>query len=97
MRTRQRFGQHFLESAWADKVGWQATIGLATVIFGHLVLAWTGLQVLLVQAGRTDAASEGRARAARYFFHYELPKIPAWLKVVETRDLTCADTPEDAF
>ena len=62
-----------------------------------VVLAWTWLQVLLAQAGRTDAASEGRARAARYFFHYELPKIPAWLKVVETRDLTCADTPEDAF
>ena len=35
--------------------------------------------------------------AARYFFHYELPKIGAWLAVVSTRDSTCADVPEEAF
>ena len=38
-----------------------------------------------------------RARAARYFFHYELPKLPAWLRVVETRDATCSEMPEEAF
>lgn len=63
--------------------------------FGHMVLAWTWLELLLVPGD--GAAAEGRRRAARYFFHYELPKIPAWLKVVETRDRTCADMPEDAF
>ncbi|WP_374669304.1 acyl-CoA dehydrogenase [Ramlibacter sp.] len=66
--------------------------------FGHLVIAWIWLDVL---ATTHDAAAspalEGRQRAARYFFHYELPKISAWLKVVETRDLTCAGMPEDAF
>lgn len=63
--------------------------------FGHMVLAWTWLELLLVPGD--GAAAEGRRRAARYFFHYELPRIPAWLKVVETRDRTCADMPEDAF
>ena len=63
--------------------------------FGHMVLAWMWLELLLVPG--QGPAAEGRRRAARYFFHYELPKIPAWLRVVETRDLTCADTPEDAF
>jgi butyryl-CoA dehydrogenase len=66
--------------------------------FGHLVIAWTWLDVLLaVPAQPARAADEGRLRAARYFFHYELPKIPAWLRPVETRDPTCATMPEDAF
>jgi len=69
--------------------------------FGHTVLAWIWLDVSL--ASRTEAAGgatpahAGRLAAARYFFHYELPKIGAWLKVVESRDLTCADCPEEAF
>jgi len=66
--------------------------------FGHLVIAWTWLDVLLVlPVQATKPADEGRVRAARYFFHYELPKIGAWLRVVETRDPTCATLPEEAF
>jgi butyryl-CoA dehydrogenase len=65
--------------------------------FGHTVLAWLWLDVLLAQQGQAGAAAEGRRRAARYFFHYELPRIGAWLRVVETRDPTCAEMPEEAF
>jgi alkylation response protein AidB-like acyl-CoA dehydrogenase len=66
--------------------------------FGHLVIAWTWLDVALaLPANSTRAADEGRVRAARYFFRYELPKIGAWLRVVETRDPTCATMPEEAF
>jgi butyryl-CoA dehydrogenase len=66
--------------------------------FGHLVIAWTWLDVLLaVSPDGGPPAAEGRRRAARYFFHYELPKIAAWLRVVETRDVTCATMPEEAF
>ena len=32
-----------------------------------------------------------------HFYHYELPRISAWLQVVSSRDLTCADLPEEAF
>ncbi len=69
--------------------------------FGHTVLAWIWLDVAL-SAQRQDAtqsiaANVGRTRAAAYFYHYELPKIGAWLQVVANRDLTCADLPEDAF
>jgi hypothetical protein len=53
--------------------------------------------LLAFPAQPTRPADEGRLRAARYFFHYELPRIPAWLRVVETRDATCASMPEDAF
>ncbi|MCY7318657.1 MAG: acyl-CoA dehydrogenase [Ramlibacter sp.] len=66
--------------------------------FGHLVLAWIWLDVALVAAAAPDsAAREGRLRAERFFFHYELPKIGAWLNVVVARDATCADMPEAAF
>jgi alkylation response protein AidB-like acyl-CoA dehydrogenase len=66
--------------------------------FGHLVIAWAWLDVVLaLPATGARPADEGRVRAARYFFHYELPKIAAWLRVVQTRDPTCATMPEEAF
>jgi alkylation response protein AidB-like acyl-CoA dehydrogenase len=66
--------------------------------FGHTVLAWTWLDVALASLSLpADAPHAGRMGAMRYFYHYELPKIDAWLKVVETRDLTCAGLPEEAF
>jgi alkylation response protein AidB-like acyl-CoA dehydrogenase len=90
-------------SAWATG---NPTDALANAVpylqaFGHTVLAWIWLDVALASrakaAGHGEAAHTGRLAAARYFFHYELPKIGAWLKVVESRDLTCADCPEEAF
>ncbi len=69
--------------------------------FGHTVLAWIWLDVALVaqaqEAAVSSAANVGRLAAARYFYHYELPKIGAWLQVVASRDPTCAGVPEDAF
>jgi alkylation response protein AidB-like acyl-CoA dehydrogenase len=88
------------EAAWAGGDPGKALANAVPYMqaFGHLVLAWTWLDVLLAQPAHPDSpATEGRTRAARYFFHYELPKIDAWLHVVETRDATCADMPEDAF
>ncbi|MGI4777275.1 MAG: acyl-CoA dehydrogenase [Janthinobacterium lividum] len=69
--------------------------------FGHTVLAWTWLDVALRSLEKDEASSKsatlGRLGAMRYFFHYELPKIGAWLGVVEGRDPTCTALPEDAF
>jgi len=68
--------------------------------FGHMVLAWIWLDVALTvpgQAAQQSPIHQGRLRAARYFFHYELPKIGAWLQVAATRDPTCAEMPEEAF
>ena len=44
-----------------------------------------------------DATQRGRLAACRYFFHYELPKIDAWLQVVESRDDTCRTMTEAWF
>jgi alkylation response protein AidB-like acyl-CoA dehydrogenase len=67
--------------------------------FGHVVLAWIWLDVAVCVArrGAGDPASAGRLAACRYFFRYELPRIDAWLGVVETRDDTCRSMAEDAF
>ena len=69
--------------------------------FGHTVLAWIWLDVALRSLQSDPAAATpatvGRLAAASYFFHYELPKIGAWLHVVETRDPVCAQLPEEAF
>ena len=69
--------------------------------FGHMVLAWVWLDVALTvlqrDAALSIAANAGRMGAVRYFYHYELPKITAWLQVVSARDLTCAQLPSAAF
>jgi butyryl-CoA dehydrogenase len=67
--------------------------------FGHMVLAWIWLDVVLAieQAAASSPPHEGRLRAARFFYRYELPKIGAWLSVAASRDPTCAEMPEEAF
>jgi butyryl-CoA dehydrogenase len=82
------------KAAWATGDAGQALANAVPYMqaFGHLVIAWTWLDVL-----RVDPAHTGRRHAAQYFFHYELPRIDAWLRVVAHRDRTCADMPEDAF
>ncbi len=91
------------KAAWATG---QPSDALANAVpymqaFGHTVLAWiwldVSLAVLAADGAKSDPAAVGRLGAAQYFYRYELPKIGAWLKVVETRDQTCAELPEEAF
>ncbi|VWX63396.1 3-methylmercaptopropionyl-CoA dehydrogenase [Burkholderiales bacterium 8X] len=69
--------------------------------FGHTVIAWRWLDVaakaLSIDPERARPATVGRLGATDFFFRYELPKIGAWLNVVESRDPTCAVLPEEAF
>jgi len=88
------------KAAWATGEPTQALANAVPYMqaFGHTVLAWIWLDVALTaQASPASATRTGRLRAMRFFFHYELPKIGAWLAVVSRRDLTCADMPEEAF
>ncbi len=87
-------------AAWATGVPAEALANAVPYLqaFGHTVLAWIWLDVALASHDApADAASRGRLLATRYFYRYELPKISAWLNVVQTRDMTCADFPEEAF
>jgi alkylation response protein AidB-like acyl-CoA dehydrogenase len=88
------------KAAWATGVPGDALANAVPYMqaFGHTVLAWVWLDVALAaHAAPLSAARTGRLGAMRYFFHYELPKIGAWLAVVSSRDQTCAALPEEAF
>ncbi len=93
--------QHLVDATQAAWATGEAEAALANATpylqaFGHTVLAWIWLDVALCaqhRRGLVDAAGaaplQGKLAACTYFFHYELPRIAAWLKVVETRDDTC--------
>jgi butyryl-CoA dehydrogenase len=90
-------------AAWATGVPGEALANAVPYMqaFGHTVLAWIWLDVACA-ALETDppaqsVTTQGRLGAAQFFFHYELPKIGAWLSVVQSRDMTCATFPEEAF
>ncbi len=102
----QALGAGLKEVAAATQAAWSTgkpSDALANAVpymqaFGHTVLAWIWLDVALTaQAAPESAARTGRLAAMCFFFHYELPKIGAWLRVVSSRDATCAELPEDAF
>jgi butyryl-CoA dehydrogenase len=91
------------KAAWATQNPQEALANAVPYMqaFGHTVLAWIWLDVALAtiaaDPAASQSASQGRLGAAQFFYHYELPKIGAWLSVVQSRDLTCATFPEDAF
>ena len=90
-------------SAWATDDPVEALANAVPYLqaFGHVVVAWIWLDVaeraLVLDAAATLPATTGRIAATHYLFRYELPKIAAWLGVVERRDQTCATMPEAAF
>jgi alkylation response protein AidB-like acyl-CoA dehydrogenase len=98
----QKIG-HTTQAAWATGNPLEALPNAVPYMqaFGHVVLAWVWLDVTLVSgkenATHSIASRAGIAMANQYFYHYELPKIDAWLAVVSSRDMTCANAPEDAF
>jgi alkylation response protein AidB-like acyl-CoA dehydrogenase len=65
--------------------------------FGHVVLAWVWLDIVLRLQGRDDSFAEGKRFAMRYFFSHELPKAEAWTALVASRDLTTLQAPADCF
>jgi alkylation response protein AidB-like acyl-CoA dehydrogenase len=89
-------------SAWATASPEDALANATPYLqaFGHTILAWLWLDVgaSIVDSGDAGSpANVGRLAALDYFMRYELPKTDAWLRVVEARDRTCRDVPEDAF
>ncbi len=94
------------EAAWATGNPQEALANAVPYMqaFGHTVLAWIWLDVahaslvgIQQSATHSIAADAGIQGATAYFYAYELPKIAAWLAVVESRNLLCANLPEEAF
>ena len=89
-------------SAWATANPEDALANATPYLqaFGHTILAWLWLDIgaAILEAGDAESSANiGRLAALDYFMRYELPKCDAWLRVVESRDPTCRDVPEDAF
>ena len=91
------------QKAWSTGVPGEALANAVPYMqaFGHTVLAWIWLDVagcaLDNDPQQETLETQGHVGCAKFFFHYELPKINAWLGVVQSRDLTCATFPEGAF
>jgi alkylation response protein AidB-like acyl-CoA dehydrogenase len=73
--------------------------------FGHVVIAWIWLeQALIAVQALTHARTEddinfysGKREACRYFFQWELPKVPVWLALLDPIERTCLDMPAGWF
>lgn len=73
-------------------------------MLGHVVIAWMWLQQAavaqraLVTTNESDQAFyEGKLRACRYFYRYELPKTAAQAALLKRGDDTCLTMPLAAF
>ncbi|PPE70140.1 acyl-CoA dehydrogenase [Caldimonas thermodepolymerans] len=82
-----------------------ANAGPCLEAFGHVVMAWIWLEQGIAAAqGLASADDErsqhfyrGKLQACRYFFHWELPRVPGWLAVLDPVDLTCAEMQDEWF
>jgi alkylation response protein AidB-like acyl-CoA dehydrogenase len=85
----------------------RVTLGNASVyldMLGHTVVAWIWLQQALVAVRRLDDAAsedaafyEGKLRACRYFFRWELPKTGPQHALLRSLDDSCAYMPPECF
>jgi alkylation response protein AidB-like acyl-CoA dehydrogenase len=68
--------------------------------FGHVVVGWIWLDqavaahALLAHADADGDFLRGKLAACDYFFGWELPKVGAWLAVLDPVDRTPLDTPD---
>ena len=73
-------------------------------MMGHIVVAWMWLKQATVAAGAIGGATpsdrafyEGKLRACRYFFGWELPSIGPWAALLSRLDETCLTMPPESF
>ncbi|MGB3172132.1 MAG: acyl-CoA dehydrogenase [Rhodococcus sp. (in: high G+C Gram-positive bacteria)] len=99
-----------LESSWNDIVTVTAAlwstgdpaVALAnsTVYLeamGHIVIAWMWLEQLTAVEGKSGDFYDGKRRATRYFFVYELPKVAPQLALLSSLDRTTLDMKPEWF
>jgi alkylation response protein AidB-like acyl-CoA dehydrogenase len=78
----------------------QVTLANASVYleaFGHIAIAWIWLEQAIAASAKTSDFHEGKRRAARYFFHWELPRVDAQLDLLASLDRTTLDMQDEWF
>lgn len=88
--TAAMFGSGEIEAAMANSVVYLEA-------FGHIVVAWMWLEQVVAANGRDGDFYHGKRQAARYFFHYELPKTAPQLDLLESLDRTTLDMRDSWF
>ncbi len=91
--TRKAQRPEYAERALANAVPYMQA-------FGHIVVAWLWLQILLAALESSAARPEfveGKRMAMRYFFAYELPKTAMWLDLILNGDDTVLAMQADWF
>jgi alkylation response protein AidB-like acyl-CoA dehydrogenase len=68
-------------------------------MLGHTVLAWVWLEQALVarRADTADSYYQGKLKACRYFFRYELPRAQRCAELLRRLDDTTLSMPVEAF
>jgi alkylation response protein AidB-like acyl-CoA dehydrogenase len=76
------------KGAWASGVPEEALANATPYMqaFGHVVLAWLWLDVVLAARAAGSPLLPGKEAARAYFYAFELPKIDAWLGPVARRE-----------
>jgi len=64
---------------------------------GHLVIAWMWLEQLVACEGKEGDFYDGKRQAARYFWHWELPKVGPMLDLLASADTTTLDMKDAWF
>jgi len=63
--------------------------------FGHTVVGWIWLELLLACGKADDALRNGKRHAARFFHRYELPRVRTHLDLLARHDRTTVDLNPD--
>ena len=88
--TMSMFASGDVEAAMANSV-------IYLEAFGHIVIAWMWLEQVVAVGDNPGDFYEGKRRAARYFFAYELPRTAPQLLLLESLDRTTLDMRTDWF
>jgi alkylation response protein AidB-like acyl-CoA dehydrogenase len=69
-----------------EKIMANATVYLEAA--GHVVVAWIWLEQVVAAAGKKGDFYDGKRQAARFFFHWEMPKVGPMLDLLASGDTT---------
>ncbi|MFG1621766.1 acyl-CoA dehydrogenase [Kribbella sp. NPDC049227] len=79
----------------ADDPGRLANATVYLEAFGHTVIGWIWLELLLACGTGDDALRNGERHAARFFHRYELPRVTAHLDLLARLDRTTVELDPD--
>ncbi|WP_214106272.1 acyl-CoA dehydrogenase [Acrocarpospora catenulata] len=74
-----------------DREAAMANSSMYLEAMGHVVIAWLWLEQVVVAADKVDDFYDGKRAAARYFFHYELPRTDHQFDLLRRFDRTTLD------